>query len=167
MTKEMYEEYPQSFLIDLLLVAVPTTVNRGSSSIRKLREEVCNCCNFHEHKGDKKEIAACKLRQQKEGLFLANFLRACMSEVYDIEDEELKAESDERTEDVPEHKAAVLEEKFDPAMPLPAGVEMTNEKVGVDEIPREVDGRLGTGLLVNIWEGLGAHDDYEILLHGG
>jgi hypothetical protein len=164
MTKEMYEEYPQSFLIDLLMVVVPTMPTRGSSSIRKLREEVSNCCNFHEHKGGKEEIAACKLRQQREGLFLANFLRACMSEVYDIEDEELEVESDERTE---EDKAAVPEERFDLAMPLPAGVEMANEKVEVDEIPREVDGRLDTGLLANIWEGLRAHDDYEILLHCG
>jgi hypothetical protein len=167
MTKEMYEEYPQSFLVDLLLVAVPTATYMGTSSVRKLREEVCNCCNFHEHKGNKEKIAACKLRQQEEGVFLASFLRACMSEVYDIEDEELEAESDESTEDASENKAAVPEEKFDPAMPLPAGIEMTNGKVGVDEIPREVDGRLDTGLLVNIWEGLGAHDDYEILLHGG
>ncbi|KAI4654633.1 uncharacterized protein J4E79_008507 [Alternaria viburni] len=164
MTQEKWEAHPKSFMIDLLLVAIPV---KGGSIKRKLKEENCDSCNFHEHKGDKEAIAACKMRQQKEGLWFSSFLRACMSEVYDMEDAMLESKSHAQTEENPKYEPDMLEKKEDKAMPSSAGVGLPSDSTFSFTIPRGVDGRSQMEPPVSIWEDLEAYDDYEILLHGG
>jgi len=164
MTKKKYEKYPQSFLIDLLMIAVPM---KGLSILRNIKEELSDPCNFHEHKGDKKAIAVCKMRQQKERLWFASFLRACMSEVYDMEEAMLKAKSHAQTEEKSEHLADMPEKKDHAAMPFSASVGLPSNSTFSFTISRGVDAGSEMGPPVSNWEDLEAYDDYEILLHGG
>jgi len=143
-TKDEWEDYPKSFMIDLLTVTVPL---RGTSDKRRRKEDLCDPCNFHEHGGDKNARAACKSSRQQSGGWLAGFLRACMSEVYDYDDARLLANSNMKKDDSTKLKAAVPEEKVHTAVPSPAGVETANEEIEVDDISRGVDDSSGTGLL--------------------
>jgi len=164
MTKKKYEKYPQSFLIDLLIIAVPM---KGPSTLRNLKEELSDSCNFHEHKDDKKAIAVCKMRQQKEGPWFASFLRACMSEVYDMEEAMLEAKSHAQAQEKPEHMTDMPEKNDHAAMPFSAGVGLPSNSTFSFTISRGVDAGSEMGPPVSNWEDVEAYDDYEILLHGG
>jgi len=138
-----WEDYPKSFMIDLLTVTVPLG---GTSNKKRRKEDLCDPCNFHEHGGDKNVIAICKKSQQKSGPWLAGFLRACVSEVYDYDDARLLAKSNMKKGDSTGLKAVVPEEKDHVAVPSSASVGMANEKVEVD-VSRGVDDSSDTGLL--------------------
>jgi hypothetical protein len=56
-----------------------------------LVNDLRDCCNFHKHRDDF-AAEACWRRQLDDGAFCTGFLRACMSEIYDIEHQEAEAE---------------------------------------------------------------------------
>jgi hypothetical protein len=68
------------FLVDMVMMLGAIKGDRD-----KLREDIHNSCNFHEHK-DKADVIKCKRMQKLDGAFYVSFLRACMSEVYAAED---------------------------------------------------------------------------------
>jgi hypothetical protein len=62
-----------------------TTTPMKRVSRLKLKEEIRDCCNFHAHPSQP-SVVACKKRQLRDGAFYSSFLRACMSEVYALEE---------------------------------------------------------------------------------
>lgn len=88
MTSSELDNLPHGFLVDMLLLSVP--LKRVSRNALKL--EVCEPCNFHEHPNNRDSLIACKKSQLRDGAFYVSFLRACMSEVYALEDEAVAAE---------------------------------------------------------------------------
>jgi hypothetical protein len=79
-TKLRLEPLPPMFLVDMVMMLGAVKGDRD-----KLKEDIHNSCNFHEHK-DKTDVIKCKRLQKLDGAFYVSFLRACMSEVYVAED---------------------------------------------------------------------------------
>jgi hypothetical protein len=77
------EPLPPVFLIDMLMVLGPMKGDRT-----KAKDELHNSCKFHDHKSET-ETVDCKRRQQLDGTFYVSLLRACMSEVYAAEDDDM------------------------------------------------------------------------------
>lgn len=75
------DDLPKDFLVDMLL----TTTPMKRVSRLKLKEEIRDACNFHAHPGHAATVL-CKKRQVRDGAFYSSFLRACMSEVYALEE---------------------------------------------------------------------------------
>lgn len=75
------DDLPKDFLVDMLL----TTTPMKRVSRLKLKEEIRDSCNFHAHPSHP-SVVACKKRQLRDGAFYSSFLRACMSEVYALEE---------------------------------------------------------------------------------
>jgi len=75
------EDLPRDFLVDMLL----TTTPMKRVSRLKLKEELRDSCVFHAHPGHAATVL-CKRRQVRDGAFYSSFLRACMSEVYALEE---------------------------------------------------------------------------------
>lgn len=75
------DDLPKDFLVDMLL----TTTPMKRVSRLKLKEEIRDGCNFHAHPSHP-SVVACKKRQLRDGAFYSSFLRACMSEVYALEE---------------------------------------------------------------------------------
>ncbi|KAJ8113994.1 hypothetical protein OPT61_g4016 [Boeremia exigua] len=99
------DELPKDFLVDMLL----TTTPMKRVSRLKLKEEIRDSCHFHAHPGHA-ATAQCKKRQLRDGAFYSSFLRACMSEVYALEensDQHWDGESE--TTEVLQHEMFALE----------------------------------------------------------
>jgi hypothetical protein len=79
-TKLRLEPLPSMFLVDMVMILGSLKGDRS-----KLKDEIHDCCGFHEHK-DRGEVIKCKRLQKLDGAFYVSFLRACMSEVYAVED---------------------------------------------------------------------------------
>lgn len=75
------DELPKDFLVDMLLTSTP--MKRVSRL--KLKEEIRDSCTFHAHPSHSATLL-CKKRQLRDGAFYSSFLRACMSEVYALEE---------------------------------------------------------------------------------
>jgi hypothetical protein len=86
-TKLRLEPLPPMFLVDMVMILGSMKGDRS-----KLKDDIHNSCNFHEHK-DKAEIIRCKRLQKLDGAFYVSFLRACMSEVYAAEDSKVAKRS--------------------------------------------------------------------------
>ena len=90
--RDVLDDYPKQLVTDVLhtILAVP----RDILPAKGLKAAVWCPCNYHEHITEQ-EKDKCKVQQAADGAFYLSFLRACMSEVYKIDEEkaqEIKAE---------------------------------------------------------------------------
>jgi hypothetical protein len=93
--KSTLEKLPQAYLTDIIQASLPLERDLRS----ELEEELRDSCNFHEHY-DEYTTKACKTKQHRDSAFYTGFLRACMSEVYDVVHEEAEAELKARNDAV-------------------------------------------------------------------
>ncbi|KAF2630391.1 hypothetical protein BU25DRAFT_408342 [Macroventuria anomochaeta] len=89
-----------------------TTTPLKRVSRLKLKEEIRDSCNFHAHPSSA-SITACKKRQLRDGAFYSSFLRACMSEVYALEEsaENFDQDGESETTEVLQQEMFALEEE--------------------------------------------------------
>jgi hypothetical protein len=100
------DELPKDFLVDMLLTTTP--LKRVSRL--KLKDEIRDSCNFHDHK-NRDLIIGCKKRQMRDGAFYVSFLRACLSEVYALEDQLEQLDGESVTTEVMQADLFALEEQ--------------------------------------------------------
>lgn len=100
------DDLPKDFLVDMLLTTTP--LKRVSRL--KLKEEIRDCCNFHAH-ATRDATVVCKKRQVRDGAFYVSFLRACMSEVYALEESTEQWDGESETTEVVQQEMFALEEE--------------------------------------------------------
>ncbi len=98
------DELPKDFLVDMLLTTTP--LKRVSRL--KLKEEIRDSCNFHNH-ASREAVIICKKRQLRDGAFYSSFLRAVMSEVYAAEESTEQWDGESETTEVVEQEMFNLE----------------------------------------------------------
>jgi hypothetical protein len=99
------DELPKDFLVDMLLTTTP--LKRVSRL--KLKDEIRDSCNFHDHQ-TRDLMISCKKRQMRDGAFYVSFLRACLSEVYALEDQLEQLDGESVTTEVMQADMLALEE---------------------------------------------------------
>ena len=100
------DDLPKDFLVDMLLTTTP--LKRVSRL--KLKDEIRDSCNFHDH-ASRDLMISCKKRQMRDGAFYVSFLRACLSEVYALEDQLEQLDGESVTTEVMQADMLALEEQ--------------------------------------------------------
>lgn len=98
------DDLPKDFLVDMLLTTTP--LKRVSRM--KLKEELRDPCVFHGH-ASRDATVLCKKRQRRDGAFYSSFLRACMSEVYALEESAEQWDGESETTEVLAQEMFALE----------------------------------------------------------
>ncbi|KAF1947073.1 hypothetical protein EJ02DRAFT_462015 [Clathrospora elynae] len=152
MKRSALELLPGPFLLDIIQVALPLT----SKHQPKLMQDLGDSCNFHEHK-HKGEVKVCKKRQRRDEAFYASFLRACMSEVYDIEDAEVEAKT--KTTKTKAEAAEVEENTkvVEAEAKAKATEANTKAKAEAEIVQRAMEAIQSPSEIVDLWNDLEAH----------